>query len=69
MDYEKNVEELDVILKKLEDENLSIDESIKLFDRAQILYKECDEYLEKAKGSVYKVKKEIDKYKEEKMNK
>ena len=67
MDYEKNVEELNDIMNKLDNEKLSIEDSIKLFERAESLYKNCYSYLETAKGSIYKIREEIDKYREEKI--
>ena len=65
MDYEKNIEELNKILEKLSNEKLSLNESVELYENAEKLYKECNEYLEKQSGKVYKIKQELQKYVEE----
>lgn len=68
MEYEKNIEKLNNIMKQLEDENLSMEKSIQLFEEAEKLYKECDEYLAKAKGNIYKIKQDLNSYREEKLD-
>ncbi len=50
--FEKAVEELEVIIEKLEEGNLPLDESIKYFERGIELYKYCGRILEKAEGRV-----------------
>ena len=64
--YENNIKELNDIMEKLKAENISIEESIRLFERAGGLYKECREYLDKAKGDVFKIKLEMENYTEQK---
>ena len=66
MDYEKKADELAEIIHRLENEKLSLSEEIELYKTAQKLYVECDEYLEKAKGDIYKIKRDLESYKEEK---
>ena len=67
MDYEKKIEELNNIIAQLDNEKLTLNDSVKLFEEAEKIYKECDNYLESAKGNVYKVKQDLDAYREEKM--
>ena len=61
MDYEKNIETLNEITNKLANQKMSLEDSIKL-------YVECSEYLEKQTGKVYKIKQDLEKYNEEKMD-
>ena len=68
MDYEKNIGELNLIVEKLSNEKLSLDDSIKLYENAQKLYMECSKYLEEQTGQVYKIKQDLEKFNEEKMD-
>lgn len=68
MDYEKKVDELAEIIQRLENEKLPLSEEVELYKMAQKLYVECDEYLEKAKGNIYKIKRDLEVYREEKFN-
>lgn len=68
MDYEKNIEELNDISSRLADEKLPLEESVKLYERAEKLYKECGDYLTSEAGKVYKIKQQLDRYNEEKMD-
>lgn len=65
-DYEKNLKELNDIANKLTNENLPIAESVKLYEKAEKLYKECAEYLENQNGQIYKIKQDLERYNEEK---
>lgn len=47
--YEDATNELNTIINKIENENVSIDEAIKLFERGQELIKICYNELDKAK--------------------
>ena len=67
MDYEKNIEALNEIIEKLSNEKLPIEESVSLYEKADQLYKECSEYLDLQSGKVYKIKQDLQKYVEEKM--
>ena len=67
MDYEKNIEKLNEIIEKLTNEKLSIEESVKLYEDAEVLYKDCYEYLNLQSGKVYKIKQDLQKFTEEKM--
>ena len=68
MDYEKNVEKLNEIIEKLSNQKLSIEESVKLYEEAESLYKECYEYLNLQSGKVYKIRQDLQKFEEEKMD-
>ena len=68
MEYEKNIERLNEIIEKLSKDNLPLDESVKLYAEAEKVYKECNDYLINQTGNVYKIKQELEKYNEEKMN-
>ena len=64
MDYEKNIEELNLIIGKLSNDNLKLDESVALYEKATALSKECNEYLEKQSGKFYKIKQNTNKFDE-----
>lgn len=68
MDYEKNIEKLNEIIEKLSNQKLSVEESVKLYESAEDLYKECYEYLNAQTGKVYKIKQDLQKFTEEKMD-
>ena len=48
MTYEQAFSELEVIVNALENQQKSLDESLKLFERGQILVKHCSTLLDKA---------------------
>ena len=52
MDYEKSVEKLEGIVKKLDNEKISLEESIKLYGEGVKLVKECMEKLSNLKGEI-----------------
>ena len=60
MSFEEKKKELEQILNKLEKEEISLDESIKLFDKASKLAKECSEALSNNEGKVTEIKREMD---------
>lgn len=51
-DFEKSIKELELIATALENEQLSLDESISLFEKGVKLSKECSLYLENAKQKI-----------------
>ena len=51
-DFEKSLKELEKIANQLENEQISLDESIALFEKGVKLSKECSEYLENAKQKI-----------------
>lgn len=50
--YESKVEELNEIIKKLQNTGIGLEESIELYKKGIILYKECMDELEKLKLSI-----------------
>ncbi len=50
--FEKNIERLEDIVKKLEDGSCSLDESIKLFEEGIKLSGECNKTLSNAKQKI-----------------
>ena len=67
MDYEKNIEKLNEIVDKLSNQKLPLDESVKLYESAEKLYKECSEYLSMQSGKVFKIRQELQKFVEDPM--
>lgn len=51
-DFEKSIKELEKIANSLENEQISLDESIALFEKGVKLSKDCLEYLEAAKQKI-----------------
>lgn len=51
-DFEKSLKELEKIASSLENEQITLDESIALFEKGVKLSKECSEYLENAKQKI-----------------
>jgi exodeoxyribonuclease VII small subunit len=52
MNFSEKMTELENILKKLEGENVSLEESLSDFERGVKLIKECRKFLEEAKQKV-----------------
>ena len=53
--YEENIAQIDEILKKLESEKLSLDDSISEYEKAIKLIKDSEKLLEAGEGKVMKV--------------
>lgn len=51
-DFEKSIKELEKIANSLENEQISLEESIALFEKGVKLSKDCSEYLESAKQRI-----------------
>ena len=51
-DFEKSIKELEEIANKLESEQISLDESIALYEKGIQLSKECSYYLDNAKQKI-----------------
>ena len=47
LDFEELMNELEKITSKLENDNLNLDESVKLFENGMLISKKCDEKSEK----------------------
>ena len=52
IDFESSLKELESIVKKLEDENINLEDSVKSFEAGINLVKECQKQLEDAKLKV-----------------
>ena len=53
--YEENIAQIDEILEKLESEELSLDDSIFVYEKAIKLIKDSEKLLEAGEGKVMKV--------------
>jgi len=53
--FEKAVQELEDIVAKLEKSSVSLDESVKLFERGEALRKRCDDLLKEAEARIEKI--------------
>ncbi|MEG0135631.1 MAG: exodeoxyribonuclease VII small subunit [Cetobacterium sp.] len=56
--FEYNVNEIDMIIEKLDSGELSLDESIKEYEKAMKLLKKSSDLLNKAEGKIIKVSSE-----------
>ncbi|MBU27819.1 MAG: exodeoxyribonuclease VII small subunit [Flavobacteriales bacterium] len=52
IDFESSLKELESIVKKLEDENINLEDSVKSFEAGINLVKECQKQLENAELKV-----------------
>jgi exodeoxyribonuclease VII small subunit len=52
IDFDKAVEELEELTRRLEDPNIGLSEGIELFNKGVILSKKCMEILEDGKGKI-----------------
>ena len=55
MTFEKAMAELETIVKKLEDGNVPLEDSIKIYERGEALKKRCDALLAEAEARVEKI--------------
>lgn len=55
MDFEKNLSELEKIIKALEKGELDLDESLDLYKKGVVLAKECKSALDNAKLEIEKI--------------
>ena len=63
--FEEYIEELEKIVSELEAGNMSLDDSIKNFEKGMEVSKKCSEILESAEGKITKLIKENGELKEE----
>lgn len=68
MNYEEKMKRLEDVIKELEND-IPMDIALELFKEGSGLVKDCLNHLEETKGSVYKVKQELQTYKETKIGK
>ena len=55
IDFEASLKELESIVTKLEDENISLEDSVKSFEEGVNLVKDCQEQLQKAELKIKKL--------------
>jgi len=57
--FEKSVEQLDSIVERMESGELSLDESLKLFEKGVKLTRECQQTLADAEAKIEKLMKQV----------
>lgn len=60
MDFEKAYKQFEEIVKKLESQNLPLNEGIALFEKGVTLLKECYNSLGESKGKITVLNKQLD---------
>ena len=55
IDFEASLKELETIVSKLEDENISLEDSVQSFEEGDNLVKECQKQLQKAELKIKKL--------------
>ncbi len=53
--FEKAIEELETIVKRLEDGQVPLEESVKIYERGEALKRRCEELLRQAEARVDKI--------------
>lgn len=53
--FEDNLDDIDLIIEKLESGDLSLDDSIKEYEKSMKLIEKCSSMLEEAEGKVKKI--------------
>jgi exodeoxyribonuclease VII small subunit len=55
MPFERAIEELESIVKRLEEGKVPLEESVKIYERGEALKKRCEELLRQAEARVEKI--------------
>ena len=55
VDFESSLKELELIVERLEDENINLEDSVKSFEEGISLVKECQKQLEEAELKIKKL--------------
>ena len=55
IDFESSLKDLELIVEKLEDENIDLEDSVKSFEEGISLVKECQKQLEEAELKIKKL--------------
>lgn len=55
VDFESSLKELELIVKKLEDENINLEDSVKSFEEGVSLVKQCQKKLQDAELKIRKL--------------
>ena len=66
--FENNMEKLEKVVTELENENLSLDESVKKFEEGIELSKKCNEILQNAEKKITILLEKADDFDEEEFN-
>lgn len=59
--FEEALKRLEEITEQLESGELALDESLKLYEEGMKLKDQCNKYLKKAEGKIYKIQQSNDK--------
>ena len=55
LSFEKAIEELETIVKRLEDGKVALEESVAIYERGEVLKRRCEELLRQAEARVEKI--------------
>jgi exodeoxyribonuclease VII small subunit len=55
LSFERAIEELEMIVKRLEDGKVPLEESVAIYERGEALKRRCDELLRQAEARVEKI--------------
>ena len=55
LSFERAIEELEVIVKRLEDGKVPLEESVEIYERGEALKRRCEELLRQAEARVEKI--------------
>lgn len=55
MPFERAIDELETIIKRLEEGKVPLDESVKIYERGEALKRRCEELLKAAEARVEKI--------------
>lgn len=53
--YEENLNDIDIIIEKLESGELTLDDSIKEYEKSMKLIEDCSKILNEAQGKIQKI--------------
>lgn len=65
MNFEDKMKKLQEVATKLEDQNLSMDDGLRLYEEGILLAGDCYKYLNEVKGKINILKQDLDKFVEE----
>ena len=60
LSFEDAMKELDVIVSKINSENISVNEMVALYERGVLLNNYCNSILDDTKGKIFKLSKDND---------
>ena len=65
MSLDEKIKELEIISNQMDKDDVTIEQSIALFEKGSQLTKECLEELNTVKGKIYIIKKDFEQFREE----